>query len=79
MAELVLVPLERVDAGVLNSMLEDYASRDGTDYGARELELGEKVANLRAQLGNGSLAIVYDLASEQWDLLPQEQLAQWQL
>ena len=60
-------------------MLEDYASRDGTDYGARELELGEKVANLRAQLGNGSLAIVYDLASEQWDLLPQEQLAQWQL
>ena len=79
MAELVLVPLERVDAGVLNSMLEDYASRDGTDYGARELELREKVANLRAQLGNGSLAIVYDLASEQWDLLPQEQLAQWQL
>ena len=79
MAELVLVPLERVDAGVLNSMLEDYASRDGTDYGARELELGEKVANLRAQLGDGSLAIVYDLASEQWDLLPQDQLAQWQL
>jgi uncharacterized protein YheU (UPF0270 family) len=79
MAEMIRVPLERVDAGVLNSMLEDYASRDGTDYGARELELGEKVASLRAQLGNGSLAIVYDLASEQWDLLPQEQLAQWQL
>jgi uncharacterized protein YheU (UPF0270 family) len=78
-AEFVLVPLERVDAGVLNSMLEEYASRDGTDYGARELELGEKVANLRAQLRTGSLAIVYDLASEQWDLLPQEQLAQWQL
>jgi hypothetical protein len=79
MAELVRVPLERVDAEVLNSMLEDYASRDGTDYGARELELGEKVANLQAQLRAGSLAIVYDLASEQWDLLPQEQLAQWQL
>jgi uncharacterized protein YheU (UPF0270 family) len=79
MAEMVRVPLERVDAGVLNSMLEDYASRDGTDYGARELELAEKVANLQAQLRSGSLAIVYDLASEQWDLLPQEQLEQWQL
>jgi hypothetical protein len=79
MAELIRVPLERVDAGVLNSMLEDYASRDGTDYGARELDLGEKVANLQAQLRAGSLAIVYDLASEQWDLLPQEQLAEWQL
>jgi uncharacterized protein YheU (UPF0270 family) len=79
MAEMVRVPLERVDGGVLNSMLEDYASRDGTDYGARELELAEKVANLQAQLRSGSLAIVYDLASEQWDLLPQEQLEQWQL
>lgn len=79
MAELVRVPLERVDAEVLNSMLEDFASRDGTDYGARELELGEKVANLHAQLRDGSLAIVYDLASEQWDLLPEEQLTQWQL
>jgi uncharacterized protein YheU (UPF0270 family) len=79
MAEMVRVPLERVDAGVLNSMLEDYASRDGTDYGARELELAEKVANLQAQLRSGSLAIVYDLASEQWDLLPQEELEQWQL
>jgi uncharacterized protein YheU (UPF0270 family) len=79
MAEMVRVPLERVDAGVLNSMLEDYASRDGTDYGARELELAEKVANLQAQLRSGSLAIVYDLASEQWDLLPQEQLEQWQI
>jgi uncharacterized protein YheU (UPF0270 family) len=79
MAEMVRVPLERVDAGVLNSMLEDYASRDGTDYGVRELELGEKVASLQAQLRNGSLAIVYDLASEQWDLLPQEQLEQWQI
>jgi uncharacterized protein YheU (UPF0270 family) len=79
MAEMIRVPLERVDVGVLNSMLEDYASRDGTDYGVRELELGEKVASLRAQLSSGSLAIVYDLASEQWDLLPQEQLAQWQL
>jgi uncharacterized protein YheU (UPF0270 family) len=79
MAEMVRVPLERVDAGVLNSMLEDYASRDGTDYGFRELELGEKVASLQAQLRNGSLAIVYDLASEQWDLLPQEQLEQWQI
>jgi uncharacterized protein YheU (UPF0270 family) len=79
MAEMVRVPLERVDAGVLNSMLEDYASRDGTDYGVRELELGEKVASLHAQLRSGSLAIVYDLASEQWDLLPQEQLEQWQI
>jgi uncharacterized protein YheU (UPF0270 family) len=79
MAEMVRIPLERVDSAVLNSMLEDYASRDGTDYGSRELSLEEKVANLQLQLRDGSLAVVYDLDSEQWDLVTEDQLDQWQL
>jgi len=79
MAQLLRIPLERVDADVLQAMLEDYASRDGTDYGERELSLGEKVSNLMRQLDKGSLAIVYDLASEQWDLLSEERLVEFDL
>jgi len=60
-------------------MLEEYASRDGTDYGAHELSLEEKVARLRTQLQAGKLAIVYDGDSEHWDLLPEEQLARFEL
>jgi len=79
MAELVRIPLDRVDSVVLKAMLEDYASRDGTDYGERELSMDEKVANLQRQLRSDELAVVYDLDSEQWDLLPQDQLAEWEL
>lgn len=79
MADLLRIPLERVDPEVLVSMLEEYASRDGTDYGARELSLDEKVSNLRRQLQSGDLAIAYDLASEQWDILTRTQLAQLEL
>lgn len=79
MADLLRIPLERVDPEVLVSMLEEYASRDGTDYGARELSLDEKVSNLRRQLQSGELAIAYDLASEQWDLLTSAQLTQFEL
>ncbi len=79
MADLLRIPLERVDPEVLVSMLEEYASRDGTDYGVRELSLDEKVGNLRRQLQSGDLAIAYDLASEQWDILTRTQLAQLKL
>jgi uncharacterized protein YheU (UPF0270 family) len=74
MAQFVRIPLERVESETLQAMLEDFASRDGTDYGLRELSLQEKVANLLAQLGAGELALVFDLDSEEWDLLGRDQL-----
>jgi uncharacterized protein YheU (UPF0270 family) len=78
-AQFVLVPSQRLAADVLTALLEEYASRDGTDYGVRELSLDEKVDSLRAQLGRDDLGIVYDQDSEQWDLLPREALAQLEL
>jgi uncharacterized protein len=73
-AQFVLVPRHLVPALQCQAMLEDYASRDGTDYGERELSLEAKVARLAAQLASHHLAIVYDLGSETWDLVPAEQL-----
>ena len=79
MAQFVLVPVERLDSDTLTALLEEYASRDGTDYGLREVPLSEKVASLRAQLRSGDLGLVYEQECEQWDLLPREALAQLEL
>lgn len=76
MAQFVHIPLQRVERDTLRLMLEDFASRDGTDYGLRELRLEEKVANLQAMLDAGELSLVYDLDSEEWDLLDREHLAE---
>jgi uncharacterized protein YheU (UPF0270 family) len=75
-AQFVEVPCERLAAPTLDALLEEYASRDGTDYGLVESRLRDKVASLRAQLDNRSLALLYDAASEQWDLLPRDQAAE---
>jgi uncharacterized protein YheU (UPF0270 family) len=73
MAQFVLVPFQRLEMEVLQALLEDYATRDGTDYGERELTTQEKVDRLQCQLGAGDLQILYDADSEQWDLVPQAQ------
>ena len=73
MAQFVLVPFQRLKMEVLQALLEDYATRDGTDYGERELTTQDKVDRLRRLLGAGDLQILYDADSEQWDLVPQAQ------
>ena len=70
MTQYLDIPFQRLDGDVLRALLEDFASRSGTDYGARECSLAEKVADLGGQLERGELRIVFEAASEQWDLLP---------
>ena len=58
---------------MLQSLLEEFASRDGTDYGEHELTLEHKVANLKGQLARRDLLILFDADAENWDLLPRDQ------
>jgi uncharacterized protein YheU (UPF0270 family) len=76
MTEFVEVPPQRLEASVLDALLQEFASRDGTDYGERELSLAQKVAQLRRQLDRGELLLLYEVETEHWDLLPQEQARQ---
>jgi uncharacterized protein YheU (UPF0270 family) len=73
MAQFVAVPPERLQADILQALLEEFATRDGTDYGERELNLDEKVERLQRQLRAGELHILYDGDGEQWDLVPRAQ------
>ena len=73
MANFVAVPVERLDIDILQALLEEFASRDGTDYGRYELTLEQKVSDLSAQLHSGQLQLLYDSDCEQWDLLPREE------
>ena len=70
MTQFVEVPPQRLEADVLQALLEEYASRDGTDYGERELSLEQKVGSLRGQMQRGELLLLFDVEGEHWDLLP---------
>ena len=73
MAQFVEVPTRALEADILQALLEVFASRDGTDYGEREVTLAQKVSDLQGQLRRGDLLILYETESESWDLLPKEQ------
>jgi uncharacterized protein len=66
----VEVPLERVDADVVRRVAEEFVTRDGTDYGAAEKTLDQKVADVRRDLERGRATIVYDAVSDTINIVP---------
>jgi uncharacterized protein YheU (UPF0270 family) len=72
MAQFVEVPTSQLAEQTLLALLEEFASRDGTDYGVKELTLDEKVGRLRGQLEASRIMLVYDSDSEQWDLVERD-------
>jgi uncharacterized protein YheU (UPF0270 family) len=66
------IPIDRLAVDVLDALLEEFASRDGTDYGEVETPVEIRVKQLRRQLENGDLVLLFDSDDQQWDLLPKE-------
>ncbi len=75
MADYIDVPPGRLDSAVFRALMEDYVTRDGTDYGERERSLAEKVEALERQVRAGEVRLLYHGESEQWDLVPADEAA----
>ena len=54
------IPHDALEADTLTALIEDFVTRDGTDYGASETPLATKVAQVRRQLEQGEAVITYD-------------------
>ncbi|XOV89368.1 MAG: YheU family protein [Pseudomonadota bacterium] len=58
------MPWESLSQDALRGVIEEFVTREGTEYGAQEVPLPEKIADVLAQLRSGQAAIVYDPALE---------------
>jgi exodeoxyribonuclease V alpha subunit len=69
----LLIPPDKVSPRALQAMIEEFVTRDGTDYGERETGLAEKVAQVRAQLQSGQAGIVFSPPEESFQILRREE------
>ena len=69
----MIVPWQDINPDTLNHLLEEFASRDGTDDGAYETRLADKVAQLEIQLKQKRIVVVYSELHETVNIVPAEQ------
>jgi uncharacterized protein YheU (UPF0270 family) len=66
--EPIEISSDSLSAEALRRLVEEFVTRDGTDYGAVEASLEEKVRQVLAQIEAGEVRIVFDPETESANL-----------
>ncbi len=67
---MIEIPFKELDREALRGLIEEFVTREGTDYGEREIGLAQKVREVMAQLEAGSAVITFDPELESATLVP---------
>jgi len=59
-AGVIEIPYKTLSADALEGIVQEFSSRDGTDYGEIECSLADKVTQVEAQLKSGHLILLFD-------------------
>jgi uncharacterized protein YheU (UPF0270 family) len=69
----MIIPFSMLSEDVLRGIIEEFVSREGTDYGsdlhANSASLADKVQDVMLQLKKGSVVVVFDEASDTSDIV----------
>jgi uncharacterized protein YheU (UPF0270 family) len=67
------IPAERLNAEIMTAIIEEFILREGTDYGAQEVDFASKISQVKALLEAGEVTITFDPKTENCTLLTRQQ------
>ncbi|NKI75645.1 YheU family protein [Dickeya sp. CFBP 2040] len=71
----MIIPWQELAAETLQNLIESFILREGTDYGEQECTLEDKVAEVRQQLEQGEVVLVWSELHETVNIMPRRQLS----
>jgi uncharacterized protein len=66
------ISADQLSPSALQGIVEEFITREGTDYGLVESSLEEKIAEVMAQISNGAVVICFETESQTCTLLLKE-------
>lgn len=72
----MIIPYTELAPDTLQALIEEFITREGTDYGEEDVALDIKVEQVRKQLEQKAIYIVYSELHETCNLMTKEALSQ---
>jgi uncharacterized protein YheU (UPF0270 family) len=72
----MIIPYKDLEPDTLTGIIREFVLREGTEYGEADVSLSAKVADVKAQLANGSAFLVYSELHDTVNILPIDQFDQ---
>ena len=66
----MIIAWQKLSSEALYGVIEEFITREGTDYGHREWTLEDKVGAVQRQLEAGDAVVVYDSETETCTICP---------
>ena len=70
----IQIPQDAISADALDGLIEEFVTRDGTDYGFEERSLREKKSAVMTQISRGDAVIVFDPDTESCNIVLKTEL-----
>ena len=65
----MIIPYEQLSGDALQGLIEEFITREGTDYGFEELSLGTKVEQIKVLLKRQEVVVAFDINTESVSIL----------
>ncbi|MFT6529463.1 MAG: hypothetical protein ACJAZB_001106 [Psychrosphaera sp.] len=65
----MIIPWQQISPDALNSIIEEFVMREGTDYGESEISFEQKKLEVKQQLNSRSIVLVYSELHETVNLM----------
>lgn len=66
----VIIPINQLAPATLDSLIESFVLREGTDYGEHEVPLSQKINDVRQQLLQGEAVLMWSELHETVNIIP---------
>lgn len=70
----MIIPHTELNPETLTNLIEEFVTRDGTDYGELELSLTEKTAQVKSRLASGEAVILFSESTGQCNIVARQSL-----
>ncbi|MDO6564008.1 YheU family protein [Amphritea sp. 1_MG-2023] len=70
----MIIPWQQLQPDTLTSLIKEFVTRDGTDYGYNETSLDMRIEQVRAKLSNGEAVVLFSQSTGLCNIVARDRL-----